>query len=148
MINKKYLNISEVSRLLQIEEHKIRYWDSIDPKTNKSRIDGISTKSKGGTRYFNKDNIKKLEKLKNILYDGDNHNYSIKLADKILSSNNKMLIEKKQISSTNQQLNKVENIEQILNKMRLLLNKNSKKQISKKKYLFFNNLKYNFIRQI
>ena len=148
MINKKYLNISEVSRLLQIEEHKIRYWDSIDPKTNKSRINGISTKSKGGTRYFNKDNIKKLEKLKNILYDGDNHNYSIKLADKILSSNNKMLIEKKQISSTNQQLNKVENIEQILNKMRLLLNKNSKKQIAKKKYLFFNNLKYNFIRQI
>ena len=127
MINKKYLNISEVSRLLQIEEHKIRYWDSIDPKTNKSRIDGISTKSKGGTRYFNKDNIKKLEKLKNILYDGDNHNYSIKLADKILSSNNKMQIEKTQISSTNQQLNKVENIEQILNKMRLLLNKNSKK---------------------
>jgi len=127
MTNKKYLNISEVSRLLQIEEHKIRYWDSVDPKTNKSRIDGISTKSKGGTRYFNKDNIKKLEKLKNILYDGDNHNYSIKLADKILSSNNKMQIEKTQISSTNQQLNKVENIEQILNKMRLLLNKNSNK---------------------
>ena len=146
MINKKYLNISEVSRLLQIEEHKIRYWDSIDPKTNKSRIDGISTKSKGGTRYFNKDNIKKLEKLKNILYDGDNHNYSIKLAEKILSSNNKMQIEKTQISSTNQQLNKVENIEQILNKMRLLLNNNSKKQIAKKKYLFFNNLNYNFIR--
>ena len=127
MIGKKYLNISEVSKLLQIEEHKIRYWDSIDPKTNKSRIDGISTKSKGGTRYFNKDNIKKLEKLKNILYDGDNHNYSIKLAEKILSSNNKMQIEKNQISSNNQQLNKVENIEQILNKMRLLLNKNSKK---------------------
>ena len=127
MINKKYLNISEVSKLLQIEEHKIRYWDSIDPKTNKSRIDGISTKSKGGTRYFNKDNIKKLEKLKNILYDGDNHNYSIKLAEKILSSNNKMQIEKNQISSNNQQLNKVENIEQILNKMRLLLNNNSKK---------------------
>ncbi|GIR14025.1 MAG: hypothetical protein CM15mP24_2680 [Candidatus Pelagibacterales bacterium] len=32
MINKKYLNISEVSKMLQIEEHKIRYWDSIDPK--------------------------------------------------------------------------------------------------------------------
>ena len=127
MIGKKYLNISEVSKLLQIEEYKIRYWDSIDPKTNKSRIDGISTKSKGGTRYFNKDNIKKLEKLKNILYDGDNHNYSIKLAEKILSSNNKMQIEKNQISSNNQQLNKVENIEQILNKMRLLLNNNSKK---------------------
>ena len=89
MINKKYLNISEVSKILQIEEHKIRYWDSIDPKTNKYRIEGISTKSKGGTRYFNKDNIKKLQKLKSILYDGKNHNHSIKLANKILNSNNK-----------------------------------------------------------
>ena len=59
MINKKYLNISEVSKILQIEEYKIRYWDSIDPKTNNYRIEGISTKSKGGTRYFNKENIKK-----------------------------------------------------------------------------------------
>ena len=60
MINKKYLNISEVSKMLQIKEHKIRYWDSIDLKTNKLRVDGISTKSKGGTRYFNKENIQKL----------------------------------------------------------------------------------------
>ena len=45
MINKKYFNISEVAKMLQIEEHKIRYWDSIDPKTNKLRIEGISTKS-------------------------------------------------------------------------------------------------------
>ena len=95
MINKKYLNISEVSKMLQIEEHKIRYWDSIDPKTNKYRIEGISTKSKGGTRYFNKENIKKLKKLKNILYDGNNQNYSIKLAEKILSSNNKLSNKKK-----------------------------------------------------
>ena len=127
MINKKYLNISEVSKMLQIEEYKIRYWDSIDPKTNNYRIEGISTKSKGGTRYFNKENIKKLEKLKSVLYNGKSQNYSLKLAEKILSSNNKMQIEKNQISSNNQQLNKVENIEQILNKMRLLLNNNSKK---------------------
>ena len=96
MINKKYLNISEVSKILQIEEHKIRYWDSLDPKTNKYRVEGISTKSKGGTRYFNKDNIKKLQKLKNILYDGGKHNYSIKLADKMLVSTNKMPTKKDQ----------------------------------------------------
>ena len=95
MINKKYLNISEVSKMLQIEEHKIRYWDSIDPKTNKYRIEGISTKSKGGTRYFNKENIKKIRKIKKYFYDGNNHNYSIKLADKILSSNNKLNLIKK-----------------------------------------------------
>ena len=39
MINKKYLNISQVSKMLQIEEYKIRYWDSIDPKTNKFRVE-------------------------------------------------------------------------------------------------------------
>ena len=63
MITKKYLNISEVSKLLQIEEHKIRYWDSKDPKTNKYRIEGISTKSKGGTRYFNREKMKIINKL-------------------------------------------------------------------------------------
>ena len=126
MINKKYFNISEVSKMLQIEEHKIRYWDSVDPKTNKYRIDGISTKSKGGTRYFNKENIKKLKKLKNILYDGSNQNYSIKLAEKILSSNNKLPNDKDDNYSNNQNLHNVEKIKQILNKMRLLLNNNKK----------------------
>ena len=121
MIKKKYLNISEVSKILQIEEHKIRYWDSLDPKTNKFRIEGISTKSKGGTRYFNKENIKKLQKLKNILYDGDIQNYSIKLAEKILTSKSKSTIEKDKTNAGSQDLNNVEKIEQILNKMKILL---------------------------
>ena len=125
MINKKYLNISEVSKMLQIEEHKIRYWDSIDPKTNKYRVEGISTKSKGGTRYFNKENIKKLQKLKNILYDGDNQNYSIKLAEKILTSNIRPTIEKDKTKIDYKELNNVEKIEQILNKMRLMLKNNN-----------------------
>jgi len=127
MINKKYLNISEVSKILQIEEHKIRYWDSVDPKTNKHRVDGISTKSKGGTRYFNKENIKKLQKLKNILYDGPNQNHSIKLAEKILTSKIMPAIEKDKINMDVQDLNNVEKIEQILNKMRLLLKNNIEK---------------------
>ena len=124
MINKKYLNISEVSKLLQIEEHKIRYWDSLDPKTNKYRIDGISTKSKGGTRYFNRENIKKLQKLKSILYDGNNQNYSIKLADKILTANSKLGIQQDNINSDIKYPHNVKKIEQILNKMRLLLKSN------------------------
>ena len=124
MINKKYLNISEVSKLLQIEEHKIRYWDSVDPKTNKYRIEGISTKSKGGTRYFNNENIKKLQKLKKILYEGDNQNYSIKLAEKILNSKIKKPVEEDETKTNSQDLNNVEKFEQILNKMRLLLKNN------------------------
>ena len=124
MTNKKYLNISEVSKILQIEEHKIRYWDSIDPKTNKYRIEGISTKSKGGTRYFNKDNIKKLKKLKSILYDGKHHNYSIKLADKIISSNKLDDLEDQNLTNENY-ANNYKKIEQILNKMRILLKNNN-----------------------
>ncbi len=127
MINKKYLNISEVSKMLQIEEYKIRYWDSIDPKTNKYRVEGISTKSKGGTRYFNKENINKLKKLKNILYDGNVQNYSIKLAEKILTSKNKSFNNKDEVYINNQNVDNVEKIAQILNKMRLLLNNNKKK---------------------
>ena len=126
MINKKYLNISQVSKMLQIEEYKIRYWDSIDPKTNKYRIEGLSTKSKGGTRYFNKENIKKLTKLKSILYNGNKQNFSIKLAEKILSSNNKSFNRKDDNDPNNQHVYKTEKIEQILNKMRLLLNNNNK----------------------
>ena len=127
MISKKYLNISEVSKLLQIQEHKIRYWDSVDPKTNKYRVEGISTKSKGGTRYFNKENIKKLQKLKNILYDGDSQNYSIKLAEKLISLNAKPIIKDNGIKKDFRNINNAENIEQILNKMRLLLKNNNEK---------------------
>ena len=126
MISKKYLNISQVSKMLEIEEYKIRYWDSIDPKTNKYRIEGLSTKSKGGTRYFNKENIKKLTKLKSILYDGNKQNFSIKLAEKILSSNNKAFNIKDNDHPNNQPIYNTEKIEQILNKMRLLLNNNKK----------------------
>ena len=125
MISKKYLNISEVAKMLQIEEHKIRYWDSLDPKTKKYRIEGISTKSKGGTRYFNKENIRKLKKLKNILYDGTGQNYTIKLADKILSSNSKVDIQNRQISADKVSLDNIKKIEQILNKMRKMLKNNN-----------------------
>ena len=123
-MNKKYLNISEVSKMLQIEEHKIRYWDSLDPKTNKLRITGISTKSKGGTRYFNKENIKKLQSLKSILYEGNNNNNSIKLANKILTSNSKRSYKNFENESHYQYDNNIEKIDQILNKMRLLLKNN------------------------
>ena len=124
MISKKYLNISEVSKLLNIEEYKIRYWDSLDPKTKKYRVEGISTKSKGGTRYFNKENIKKLKKLTNILYDGDSQNYSIKLANKILVANSISSSQKDQNEIDYKDLNNVKKIEKILNKMRLLLKNN------------------------
>ena len=86
MIEKQYKNIKEVSKLLNIKEHVIRYWDSIDPKTDKIRVQGLSTRNRGGIRYFNKDNINKLDQLKAVLFENGKHNYSLDLANKILSS--------------------------------------------------------------
>ena len=121
---KKYLNIKEVSKIVGLKEHIIRYWDSVDPKTNKLRVDGISTKSSGGTRYFNKENLKKLQNLKNLIYENGDYNPSIKIANKYLSS-------KKNLNKNNnhdhfsanniENLEKLKKIDQILKKMRIIL---------------------------
>ncbi len=66
--NKQYYNIREVAKILNLKEHVHRHWDSLDPKTNKLRIEGLSIRTKGGTRYFNKNYIKKLSNIKNILF--------------------------------------------------------------------------------
>jgi len=86
MNNKKYLSISEVSEKLNIKPHVIRYWDS--------KFNGISTRSSNKKqRFFNSDNIKKLEEFKNILYQNGKHNYSLDLANKL--ADNKVLKNKK-----------------------------------------------------
>jgi len=84
--NKQYFNIKEVSNILNLKEHVIRHWDSVDPKTNKLRIEGLSIRTKGGTRYFNQNHIKKLSNIKNILFEEGRHNYSLDLVKKIISS--------------------------------------------------------------
>ncbi len=84
--NKQYYNIKEVSKILNLKEHVIRHWDSLDPKTNKLRIEGLSIRTKGGTRYFNQGHIKKLSNIKNILFEEGKHNYSLDLVNKIISS--------------------------------------------------------------
>ena len=84
--NKQYFNIKEVSNILNLKEHVIRHWDSIDPKTRRLRIEGLSLRTKGGTRYFNKNHINKLSVIKNILFEEGKHNYSLDLVKKIISS--------------------------------------------------------------
>ncbi len=121
---KKYLNIKEASKLVGLKEHVIRYWDSIDPKTNKLRVEGISTKTKAGTRYFNKDNISKLQNLKDLIYEeGNLKKPSIKIADKLISSKNSRSYENKPITINVEKKSKnIEKIHQILKKMKNLVN--------------------------
>ena len=65
MLNKKtYYSISEVSKMLNVKEHTIRFWDSKLPDLSK-RYD------KGKTRFFNLKQIEKLSKLKDILKKND-----------------------------------------------------------------------------
>tara|TARA_B100000965_G_scaffold396332_1_gene411089 strand:- start:33 stop:389 length:357 start_codon:yes stop_codon:yes gene_type:complete len=74
---KTYYSISEVSKMLNIQEHTIRFWNSKVPDLSKRD-------SKGKTRFFNLKQIEKLSKLRDILKKND----SITLAYEFLSKNN------------------------------------------------------------
>ena len=76
---KRYKTIKEVSNLLNINQHVIRYWDS--------KFDGLSIRfSSKKQRYFNNDHIKKIQDLKKTLYHNGKHNYSLDLAEKIINN--------------------------------------------------------------
>ena len=77
ILKKTYYSISEVSKMLNIQEHTIRFWDSKLPDLSKRD-------NKGKTRFFNLKQIERLSKLNDILKKND----SIKLAYEILSKNN------------------------------------------------------------
>ena len=77
IFKKTYYSISEVSKMLNIQEHTIRFWDSKLPDISKKE-------SKGKTRFFNLKQIEKISKLNDILKKND----SITLAYEILSKKN------------------------------------------------------------
>ena len=76
-LKKTYYSISEVSKMLKIYEHTIRFWDSKLPDLSKRD-------KKGKTRFFNLKQIEKISQLNDILKKND----SITLAFQILSKNN------------------------------------------------------------
>ena len=77
ILKKTYYSISEVSKMLNIQEHTIRFWDSKLPDISKRD-------KKGKTRFFNLKQIEKLSKLNDILKKND----SITLAYETLSKKN------------------------------------------------------------
>ena len=78
MKEKRFKSINEVSKLLGLNAHVIRYWDS--------KFNGLSTRlSPKGQRFFNSENIKKLKNLKLTLYSNGKHNYSLDLAQRIIN---------------------------------------------------------------
>ena len=78
MKEKRFKSINEVSKLLGLNSHVIRYWDS--------KFEGLSTRlTPKGQRFFNNENIKKLKNLKLTLYNNGKHNYSLDLAKRIIN---------------------------------------------------------------
>jgi DNA-binding transcriptional MerR regulator len=113
MKDKKYKSIAEVSELLKINKHVIRYWDA--------KFDDISTRlSDNKRRFFNIENIKKLQELKNILYQNGRHNYSSDLAKKIVkhkSKKNEVSI----INKTGEEKFNIVELQEISNNLKELL---------------------------
>ena len=119
MIEKKYISITEVSKLLEIKTHVIRYWDS--------KFDGLSTRlSKKSQRFFSRENIKKLNKLKSTLYKNGKYNYSLNLANKIISKdfNNKIIPESKSLTNFNLKNTKIhiDELKRIRDSLKSLIN--------------------------
>ena len=114
---KKYKTIKEVSNLLNINQHVIRYWDS--------KFDGLSIRfSKKKQRYFNNENIKKIEDLKETLYQNGKHNYSLDLAKKIINTGKDNLNKSSHLRNNNSfsidYIKKLENISKNLKNLIIL----------------------------
>ena len=117
IFKKTYYSISEVSKMLNIQEHTIRFWDSKLPDLSKRN-------NKAKTRFFNLKQIEKLSKLRNILKKND----SITLAFEILSKNNSKKSHlnlsdsfvKKNDSYSNEQI--IDKIRTISNNLKSLIN--------------------------
>ena len=81
MSNKKYKSIDEVSKLLKINKHVLRYWDSKFP--------GLSTRMDNKKqRFFSTENINKIKQIHELLYPNGKHLYSLDLAEKIVKKTN------------------------------------------------------------
>ena len=110
MSNKTYKSISEVSELLKIKKHVIRYWDS--------NFEGISTRlGNKKMRIFNLKNIQNLYELKNILYKDGKSCYSLELAKKLINKNKNTFKDNYKKSEKNIYINQLSEISRNLKKI-------------------------------
>ena len=113
MKEKTYKSLSEVSKLLNLNTHIIRYWDS--------KL-GISSQSNSKKKkFFNNHNINQLRKLKSTLYQNGKYNYSIELANKIINRTSKRtIINETTIPITNNK-NIINSLKKINNNLKKIL---------------------------
>ena len=118
MNDKTYKSITEVSKLLKINKHVIRYWDS--------RFEGISTRlGNKKRRFFSLNNIQKLIELKDILHKDGKSLYSLGLAEKLINNRN-FLKDNINKSKSNFNINKLNAISSNLKKIVGSIDSNTK----------------------
>ena len=110
--NKNYKSISEVSEILKVKQHVIRYWDS--------QFNGVSTRlGYRKRRFFNQKNIKKLQTLKKLLHTNGKSHHSLEMARKIIEGD--MMVKKINLTAKedhkNSNINKLINISENLKKL-------------------------------
>ena len=113
-IIKTYYNIGEVSKILDIKEHTIRYWDS--------KLPGLSKNAdKGKTRFFTKHHINKISNINSLL-----KNYSsIDLAYKIITKDKGVNLDNSYYDNINSKIDTSKSynkIKKITNKLKAIIN--------------------------
>jgi len=83
-----YKTISEVSKLIDVASHVLRFWE-----TKFSSVKPL--KRSGGRRYYNSEDIEVLSKIRSLLY---NEGYTIKGAQKVLRLSKRAGVEKQILS--------------------------------------------------
>ena len=100
-MDKKYFSISEVSELINIKSHTLRFWEkefkSLRPVTRK-----------GGRRYYQSKDLELIKQIKFLLYEDG---MTIAGAKKSLQSS------KKEISGNGKEQRLVEELEDLLSKI-------------------------------
>ena len=114
MKDKTYKTINEVSKLLNLNTHIIRYWDS------KLSISSQSNSKK--KKFYNNRDIHLLKELKDTLYQNGKYNYSLALANKIINKSNRRSSNNKNISPIIDKENIVNRLQKINNNLKKVLN--------------------------
>ena len=114
MKTKRYRTISEVSALLNINQHVIRYWDA--------KHEGISIRLKDNKqRLFNIENISKIKELKNVLYKNRKDNHPLNMAKKLIEKENRISINRNNPKETSKKYININELKNISSNLKRIL---------------------------
>ena len=113
---KTYYSISEVSKMLDIHEHTIRFWNS--------KLPDLSFRSeKGKTRFFNLKQINTISKINDLLKNNDSLSLALEIVSKNLNKKSKDILNKSNQNIKDSFLNqdKIVKIKKLTNNLKDLI---------------------------